>query len=494
MEPGLNLTPRLLRLFVVAIFVPSPTWTAAQDGDALKPYIKEASPVLVLEHVRLIDGTGAAPKEDQRIDIESGKITQVQDASPNRAHPSKAKVLDLSGKTVIPGLVGMHEHLFYPAPHGGPPRLQLWVEMADSAPKLYLAGGVTTARTAGSVEPYTDLSLKAMIDAGQIPGPKLYITGPYLGGYLGRAPQMHTLTGSDDAARTVDYWAAEGVTSFKAYMDIKPDELKTAIEHAHAKGLKVTGHLCAVGFREAAALGIDNLEHGIVVDSEFFPEKKPGICPDGADEGLPKNVQIDSAPVQQTIRDLVSHHVAITSTLAVFEVSVPNRPSLLSQNARNFIRLSEVLTPEALSGYLLVRNFYAEGNPPDEARLLKMEMQFEREFVKAGGLLLAGCDPTSYGGVVPGYCDHREVELLVEAGFTPVEAIHIATQNGAIFLGQDASIGTVAVGKSADLVVIAGNPAKNIDDIENVEMVFKDGVGYDPEKLIKSAAGLVGLR
>jgi len=487
-----KLTPRLSRL--AAVFVASTAWTAAQDADALKPYIKESSPVLVLEHVRVIDGTGAAPKEDQRIDIEGGKIARVADASLKHAYPLNAKVLDLSGKTVIPGLVGMHEHLFYTTPKGErPERLPLWGEMADSAPKLYLAGGVTTARTGGSMEPYTDLNLKAMIDAGRIPGPKLHITGPYLGGFLGGAPQMHTLTGPDDAARTVDYWAAEGVTSFKAFMDITPDELKTAIEHAHAKGLKVTGHVCAVGFREAAALGIDNLEHGIVVDAEFFPEKKPGICPDNTNEGLPKDITIDSAPVQQTIRDLVSHHVAITSTLAVFEVGVPNRPSLLDHTSRNAIRLSEVLTPEALSTYLLVRNLNSERNRP-EARLLKMEMQFEREFVKTGGLLLAGCDPTSYGGVVPGYCDQRELELLVEAGFTPVEAIHIATQNGAIFLGEDASIGTVTAGKSADLVVIAGNPAQKIEDVENVEMVFKDGAGYDPGKLIKAVAGLVGLR
>jgi hypothetical protein len=228
-----ELTSRLSRL--VAAFVASTAWAAAQDADALKPYIKEASPVLVLEHARVIDGTGAAPKEDQRIVIESGKITRVEDANLNHPKPTNAKVLDLSGKTVIPGLVGMHEHLFYPTPKGAPERLPLWDEMADSAPKLYLAGGVTTARTGGGVEPYTDLNLKAMIDAGRIPGPKLHITGPYLGGFLGRAPQMHTLTGPDDAARTVDYWAAERVTSFKAFIDITADELKTVIEHAHAR-------------------------------------------------------------------------------------------------------------------------------------------------------------------------------------------------------------------------------------------------------------------
>jgi hypothetical protein len=115
--------------------------------------------------------------------------------------------------------------------------------------------------------------------------------------------------------------------------------------------------------------------------------------------------------------------------------------------------------------------------------LLKKEMQFERSFVKAGGLLLAGCDPTGYGGVLPGFGDQRGLELLVEAGFTPVEAIHIATQNGAIYLGQQESIGSVAGGHDADLIVVDGNPAEKIDDVEKVETVFKDGVGYDPGKL-----------
>src|SRR5271167_3408285 len=252
----------------------------AQTPKGLKPYIKEDSPVLVLDHVRVIDGTGAAPLEDQRIDIENGKITAVQSAKLRNAYPPNAKIVDLTRKTVIPGLVGMHEHLFYTSPRPTRELLPLWGEMADSAPRLYLAGGVTTARTAGSMEPYTDLSLKKMIDTGQRPGPKLHITGPYIGDYEGLAPQMHALTGPEDAGRTVDYWAAEGVTSFKAYMSIKPDELKAAIDRAHAKGLKITGHLCAVGFTEAAALGIDNLEHGIVVDTEFYPGKRPDECPD----------------------------------------------------------------------------------------------------------------------------------------------------------------------------------------------------------------------
>ena len=462
----------------------------AQVSDGVKAYVAEGSPVLVLNHVRVVDGTGGAAMEDARVDIEHGKITRVQSAKLRSAFPADAKVLDLSEKTVIPGLVGMHEHLFYTTPEGVPDGQPHYGEMSDSAPRLYLAGGVTTARTGGSMEPYTDLSLKHLIDAGKTPGPKLWITGPYLGGYMGRIPQLHTLTGPEDAGRLVDYWAAEGATSFKAYMDITPEELKAAVEHAHAKGLKVTGHLCAVGFREAAALGIDNLEHGIVVDTEFFPGKKTGVCPGGdAADDLAKRVAIESEPVQAMIRDLVAHHVAVTSTLAVFEVTVPN-----SQPMAGEARLKKALTPEAWARYLEVRAVLAQRNDPQEAVLLKKEMQFERDFVKAGGLLMAGCDPTSFGGVLPGFGDQRGVELLVEAGFTPVEAIRIATLNGAMFLGEAARVGSIAVGKDADMVVLDGNPVEKISDVEKVAIVFKDGVGYDPVKLTDSVRGLVGLR
>ena len=479
-----------LRPVVAAVLWSAAAVCLAETPAALKPYVGEDAPVLVLMHVRVIDGTGAAPADDQRIDIEAGKITRVQSAKLRNAYPSNAKILDLSGKTVIPGLVGMHEHLFYTAPELGRDGLPFSIEMIDSGPRLYLASGVTTARTAGSMEPYTDLSLKKLIDNGEKPGPKLRITGPYIGDLFGIVPQMHTLADAEDAGRTVDYWAAEGVTSFKAFMGIKPEELKAAVEHAHAKGLKITGHLCAVGFREAAALGIDNLEHGIVVDTEFLPGKKPGICPaQEAAEDFAKNVNIDSPPVQDMIRDLVSHHVAVTSTLAVFEVSVPNRPAM-----RKMMRARDALSPQGWSTYLRVRSSIAEENSLLSAVSLKKEMQFERDFVNAGGLLMAGCDPTSFGGVLPGYGDQRGLELLVEAGFSPVEAIHIATQNGAIYLGENDRIGSIATGMAADLVIIAGNPAQNIEDIENVQLVFKDGVGFDPVKLTRSVQGLVGLR
>ena len=463
---------------------------SAQAPEALKPFVKEDAPVLVLEHVRVIDGTGDAAREDQRVVLDHGKIVRVGPTA-GEAAPAGAKVLDMTGKTVIPGLVGMHEHLFYPLPEGGAGLLPLYGEMADSAPRLYLAGGVTSARTAGSLEPYTDISVKQAVDAGKIPGPRLFLTGPYLEGDPSIGPQLHALTGPEDAARMVNYWAAEGATSFKAYMHITPEELKAAVDAAHAHGLKVTGHLCAVGFKEAAALGIDNLEHGLAVDTEFFPGKKTGVCP-GQNPGQAAlaKLEVEGPEIQATIQDLVAHHVAVTSTLAIFESFVPNRPPMRQQ-----IRVREALAPGGWSDYATTRAAIAErGDASLWPKLLKMEMQFERDFVKQGGLLMAGCDPTGYGGVLPGFGDQRNVELLVEAGFTPLEAIHIATENGAHFLGEEAHFGTIAAGKDADLVVVGGNPAAKIEDIEKTEIVFKDGVGYDPHKLIDSVRGLMGIR
>ncbi len=120
------------------------------------------------------------------------------------------------------------------------------------------------------------------------------------------------------------------------------------------------------------------------------------------------------------------------------------------------------------------------------------DIAMERRFVAAGGLLMAGPDPTGNGGVIPGFGDLREIELLVDAGFTVPEAVRIATYDGALYLGLAGRIGTVAAGKDADLVVVKGDPAKKITDIETVETVFKDGVGYDSAALLRSVRGRYG--
>ena len=463
---------------------------SAQGRSALSPSVRELvvvdAAVVVLQHVRVVDGTGAAARDDQTIIIAGEKIESIGNAA-GVAVPTGAKVLDLNGYTVIPGLVGMHNHMYYPAPNGPP---AMYPEHATSFPRLYLAGGVTTIRTTGSIETFTDLELKHMIDEGRMAGPKMHVTGPYLEGAGAFTPQMHQLKDAEDARKTAEYWMDEGATSFKAYMHIRPDELAAVVKAAHARGIKVTGHLCSIGFREAASLGIDDLEHGLAVDTEFYSEKKPGICPEAqaAAREMAEKLDVGSAPVREMIRDLIAHHVAVTSTLPVFETLVPGRAPLAK-------RVLDAMTPEARIAYLNRRASISDAAAQSYwPELFKKEMQFEREFAKAGGLLLAGLDPTGYGGVIAGFGDQREVELLVEAGFSPLEAIHIATANGAEFLGESSRIGTLAPGKQADLVVIHGDPAARISDIEKVEIVFKNGVGYDSAKLIESVRGMVGLR
>jgi hypothetical protein len=371
----------------------------------------------------------------------------------------------------------------------------MYSDMGGSFPRLYLALGVTTIRTTGSVAPYTDLELKRLIDSGRIVGPKMHVTAPYLEGRGAFTPVMHELTGPDDARRMVNYWADSGATSFKAYMNITRDELRAVVEEAHKRGLKVTGHLCSIGFREAAEIGIDNLEHGLFPDSEFVPDKKPDQCPEGG-AIFTSLLQLDlnGAAAQETIRTLVAKKVAITSTLPVFEAAFApiSQSGIGAGTALLNPRMLRVMSVDARARYLAARASLPPG--ADFLTLLRKAMAFERAFVQAGGLLLAGLDPTGNGGVVAGFGDLREVELLVEAGFTPLEAIKIASFNGAKFLGEDARIGSIAAGKQADLVVVKGNPAANIGDIENVEIVFKDGVGYDSEKLIQSVQGLVGIR
>jgi imidazolonepropionase-like amidohydrolase len=469
------------------LFTALVTCLAQSPQSERQQFIRVEAPVVALTNVRVIDGTGATPREDQTIVIRAGKIEWVGPAADAKIS-GDVKILDLKGYTVLPGLVGMHNHMFFPM-GGSPP---MYSNMGSSFPRLYLALGVTTIRTTGSVAAFTDLEIKKRIDSGRMIGPKMHITAPYLEGAGAFTPVMHELKDAADARRMVNFWADQGATSFKAYMNITRDQLRAAVEEAHKRGLKVTGHLCSIGYREAAEIGIDNLEHGLLADSEFVADKQPDKCPSGVSASL-RQLDLNSAAVKETIRILVEKKVAITSTLPVFEAGAPlSQTGIGAASAVLNPRVLNVMNSDARVRYLTARSRVAANSP--SAELIRKTMDFERAFVAAGGLLIAGLDPTGNGGVVAGFGDLRQVELLVEAGFTPVEAIKIASFNGAKFLGEDLRIGSIAVGKQADLMIVKGNPATKISDIENVEIVFKDGVGYDTEKLIQSVQGLVGIR
>ncbi|HJS74438.1 MAG TPA: amidohydrolase family protein [Vicinamibacteria bacterium] len=451
---------------------------ASQLSKEAREFVSVDAPVVALLGVQVVDGTGGPPKAAQAVVIENGRIKAVGPVA-DVAVPAGAQRLELEGHTVIPGIVGMHNHTFYTTS-------ERESQMNVTSPRLYLASGVTTIRTTGSFSPYSEINLKRSIESGEIAGPRMHVTGPYISG-KGAATTMAQVTTPEDARRVVSYWADEGATWFKAYTLISRAELEAAIDEAHRRGLKFTAHLCSVTFPEAVDLGIDGLEHGFFTNTEYDADKKPDECPADYQKSL-QNIDIRGEQVQATVRHMIEKGVALTSTLAVYELYVPGRPPLED-------RVLRAIAPEAREEYLVQRKeIAAAAKDSVMGDIFPRAQAFEHMFYKAGGLLAAGVDPTGNGGALPGFGDQRNYELLLEAEFTPAEALQIMTLNGAKVLGVDKDLGSIAAGKIADLVLIQGDPVTRHAEIRNVVTVFKDGVGYDSKKLIDSVDGLVGIQ
>ncbi len=478
-----RMTTAALRMTMAAILA-LPVVAGAQRAASLAPnvrnFVSVAEPVVALTHVLVIDGTGAAPKPDQTIIIRDGKIVDVGPAARVTV-PAHARVMDLAGHTVIPGLVGVHDHLFYTAAGGRA------VQMSYTGPRLYLASGVTTIRTTGGRSPYAEINTKAMIDSGRVPGPRVHLTAPYLtGGGKGTSGSMAEVTSPEAARRFVAYWGAEGMHWIKAYTDITRADLGAAIDEAHKRGMKATGHLCSVSFSEAVDLGIDNLEHGLLTMSDFASGKPADTCPANYLVGVAQ-ANPSGAEARAVIKKMVDRNVSMTSTLAVFEPFVPGR---LSNDERTW----SMMAPDLRKSYLDVRHqIDSAKNSPFTSEIFTKAMAFEKAFVDAGGRLAAGVDPTGNGGALAGFGDQRNFELLVEAGFTPAQTVQIMTLNGAKVLGVDDRLGSVVTGKVADLVVLRGDLTSAPTVIREVTTVFKDGVGYDSPKLLAAVKGRVGI-
>ena len=451
----------------------------APIGPGIRSYVKVDTTIVALTNARIIDGTGAPARDAQTLIIRDGRIAAIGPTARTTI-PVGAQVIDLTAKSIIPGLVMVHEHLFYPT---GP---ATYANVTESFSRLYLAGGVTSMRTGGNMNGFSELRIGKAILRGEKVGPWIDATAPYLEGPGFAFAQIRELTDSADARKHVEYWADQGATSFKAYMHITRDELRAATHAAHARGLKVTGHLCSVTYREAADAGIDDLEHGFFAMNDFVPNKPPDTCVGrgGAAQNTMAALDPASPDVQSLFRYLIDHKVAVTSTLTIFETFTPGRP--LSAGL-------DVLLPQLREDYERRFALIAKSTRSPFTAAFAKGMAMERAFVQAGGTLIVGTDPTGGGGLVPGYSNHRALELLVEAGFTPLEAIRIGTLNGATYLGRGDLVGSIAVGKQADLVVIDGNPAVQISDVRKVQLVFRQGVGYDPVGIIESVRGKAGI-
>jgi hypothetical protein len=377
-------------------------------------------------------------------------------------------------------MIGLHDHLFYTAAGNRS------AQMTFTGPRLYLGSGVTTVRTTGSRAPYAEINLKEGIELGQEPGPRIHITAPYITGGEG-SNTMTLINTPEEARRFVKYWGEEGATWLKAYTNIGREQLRAAIEEAHATGMKVTGHLCSVSFREAVALGIDNLEHGLFTNSDYAPDKEPDRCPGGLVSAVGM-VDVKGPAVQETFRVMVRNNVAMTSTLAVYELFVPNRPTKDE-------RTLQMMAPEVRADYLSARErIDTERNTAYTPEVFRNGMAYERAFFEAGGLLAAGVDPTGNGGALPGFGDQRNFELLSEAGFSPAQVVQIMTLNGAKVLGIDRDLGSIETGKIADLAVMPGDLTTDPALIRGIHLVFKDGIGYDARRLLADCEGLIGIR
>jgi imidazolonepropionase-like amidohydrolase len=449
---------------------------AGQERAMLSPAVREFvavdAPVVALTNVRLVDGTGSPARDGQTVVVSGSRIVAAGPRATT-AVPAGARVLNLAGHTVMPGLVSLHEHTYF----GGVRRT---VPMNAGAP-LYLGMGVTTAMTAGSQMPEQELGLKRMIDTGVVAGPRLLVTGPYISGGAPRPGPFRFVQTPEEAKGVVAEWAAKGATWFKVHNG-PASVLRAVIEEAHARGLRVSGHLCSVTFTEAAALGIDALQHGFITNSDYVPGKEPGVCPPG-NMRVQADVDVASAAVAESIRRIVAGRAAVVSTLGVYETFVPGRAldpralEMLDPETRREVKATHAALPRA------------SFTVPE--RLLSKMMQWERAFVAAGGLLGAGSDPWGTG-FLPGFGNLRNFELLVAAGFTPEQAIQILTLNGARILGEEARIGSVEAGKQADLVVVLGDPVATPRRIYDVTLVFRDGIGYDAVRLRESVKGKVG--
>lgn len=431
-------------------------------------YVKYKSNVIALTNATVFDGTGDSAKENQTLIIVNGYFQSIAENSDINL-PKNATIVNLKGKTIIPGIVGVHNHLHIPH----------FPFIGIEASKLYLASGVTTIQTCGSASPEEEIILSEKIKKGKVIGPDIFTSGPYFTGKGGN-PNMIIPRNAKHIRDTIQYWTERGIKWFKIYRNTKPNDLKVIVEEAHNRNAKVTGHLCSITFEQATKLGIDGIEHGFNSMSDFREGKTYGEC-DGSWDYL-KTLDIESDKVKQLQQLMIDNNVFMTSTLAIYESSMPDR-------AFADDRSLWIMSPFLRSQYEERRKNFdnLEKGYDTKEKVLKKRMQFEYQFYKMGGNLTAGVDAGR--NVLPGFGDQRNFELLKETGFSTEEAIKIMTNNGAKVL-EDSEIGLIKTGKKANFVVLNGNIK---DSIKNVETVFKDGYGYDPKLILQGMDGKFGI-
>ncbi|NVK56613.1 MAG: amidohydrolase family protein [Alteromonadaceae bacterium] len=453
----------------------SPSETAARmstntpPSDYYQSFLAYGGDKVALKNVTLLDGKGSAPKSHQTIFIDNGVIVEVGDSS-GREKLENYQYLDLNGHTVIPGLIGTHNHMRLP--QGA---------LLHTSPKMYLASGVTTIQTCGTGHPEEELAIKKNISQQLQPGPDIVASSPYFTGPDGRG-NFISFTSEAEVRETISFWANKGIEWFKVYMHTRPQDLAIIVDEAHKHGAKVTGHLCATTFIEAANAGIDAIEHGFIHSYDHAHGHVQAQCSGSRD--FRSSIDINSDEVNHIQQTLIANNVAISATPAIFE----------AQTVRGGVadeRTLKALSPFHKNDYHQRRERMTERKESwyFKEDWLPRSLEYELAFFRKGGLLTAGPDPGLHN--LPGFGDQRNYELFVEAGFKPREAIQVMTSNGARLLGKD-DVGSIEAGKKANLVVLEGNLVEDASVIREVAYVVKEGDIFNPKALLEGIEGHVG--
>ena len=436
-------------------------------SDYTKSFVSIDTPRIALVNAKVIDGTGHAAQTAQTILVRNGIIEDVQNTNSLQIAADFYQI-DLKGKTVIPGIIGMHNHMRIPRS-----------ALLSTSPKLYLASGVTTIQTCGTGNPYEEIAIAKSINKGEQAGPEIINSAPYFTGPEGKSHFIR-FTNETMIRDTIRYWARKGVKWLKVYRNTRPSDLQVIVDEAHKNNLKVTGHLCATSYTEAANIGIDAIEHGFIHNYGHATDREVGVCSGNTD--FRTNLAIDSEAIKKVQQRLIKNGVALGSTLAIFEAQA---------NMQADVRDLEVMAPFHQEAYRQGNIRYREKGEDwyFKKEWLTKAMTYELQFFRQGGLLVAGPDPGLHN--MPGFGDQKNYELFIEAGFKPEEAIQVMTSNGARLL-ERSDIGTIEKGKVANLVILDGDLERHPGVIRKVETVFKNGVGFKSDKLIHSVKGNVG--
>ena len=461
-KTSLGLFPILLLLSGLAL--------AATPGVA-QDYLPVAK--LVLEGGTLIDGTGGPPLENSTVIIAGDRIEKVL-AGVGHVHEPGTRVIQIQGKFLLPGLIDGHIHY-----------------LGWAAP-LYPAHGVTSVLDLGNYTTWI-LAQKFAVASGLLPGPRIFTAGGQLDSPPGTFPHAVLVSTAEEARRVVREHARAGVDYIKAYTMLGPELLEATIDEARSLGLVVRGHI-TVGAREAGQFGIASLEHmsGIAIAAIDDEEKLQEIDERRIEPDYVMATVRELAPLMKPemfddlIRLLIEHDTAISPTLVSWWMGVHPHTAEYEEQDRVFLEdpklsfIPEVSRESILGRYARARD--QRSDPKFQVGYANTQ-RFIKAFFDAGGTVVAASDTTL--GAMPGMDFHRELELLVDAGLSPHQALQAATRVPAQIIGKGRELGTVEPGKWADLIVIGGDPLADIRNTRKIEMVIKGGkvvdTDYDPQ-------------